>query len=1066
VTITRLESRIDRLFGRETDLTQLLQWTQRSGLTAIVGPPQIGKSWLLMELAYRLDRGANPRYLVGFTRSPKGANDPLLQVVSDLYQRWLVDARAWGQLRVVWEQQKDGLLPAFARFVGKLSEKAAKLVPILGELGGTAIRESLEGLVSASEDLRSGRLVVSRLEYCQAQELVSSVQKISGQRISLVMDQWEETRDLDQQRNIFRDFLREPGQWPDCHILLGAREGGEAAELLHDLEADYPGGVHVHTLGEMDLVDGIERGRLISYLQAQPQLRALENVPDDRVLELVAGYPRVINRWTAEDARETAKTFDGLAQLAQDANAFRYRDLEKLLLNLDGDRRKLAARIALIPLVEAGDAWAALRPILLMKLDSNALDDLKLSNVLDKGIAVPRFGHQTRRDAARSFLDARRPEAMRAEAKYLIFALARSVTTLDTRTISFGEALRGLRDKAAQYDLGSLPLALCEIARTLFSERPSSLVPVIAGVQQARRSREAGLGFILSAGLFNMLIYAKAEGDLARRDALLDELHALARTFPDDAAVRHWLARGLFSRLIYAKAEGDLARRDALLDELHALARTFPDDPAVRQWLASVLLNTLNDAKAEDDLAHRDALLDELRALARTFPDDPAVRDQLARGLLSTLNDAKAEDDLARRDALLDELHDIARTFPDDPAVRDHLARGLFDTLNHATAEDELVRRDALLDELRDLARTFPDDAAVRRGLASGLLDTLNDAKAKNDLARRDALLDELRALARTFPDDAAVRRGLARGLLNTLIDAKAEDDLARRDALLDELRALAYTFPDDAADQLARGLFNTLNDAKAVDDRPRRDALLDELRALAHTFPDDAAVRQGLARGLFSTLNDAKTEGDLARRDALLYELRALARTFPDDAVMREWLARSLLITLVYAKAEDDLARRDALLDELCDLARTYPDDAAVRDQLACGLFNTLNDAKAEDDRTRRDALLDELRALGRTFPDSAVICEWLARGLFNTLNDARAEGDLARRDALLDELRALAHTFPDDAAVRQGLARGLFSTLNDAKAEGDLVRRDALLASCAPSLEPFPMTPPCATS
>jgi len=84
------------------------------------------------------------------------------------------------------------------------------------------------------------------------------------------MDQWEETRDLDQQRNTFRDFLREPEQWPDCHILLGAREGGEAAELLHDLEGEYPGGVYVHTLREMDIVDGIERRRMISYLHAQP----------------------------------------------------------------------------------------------------------------------------------------------------------------------------------------------------------------------------------------------------------------------------------------------------------------------------------------------------------------------------------------------------------------------------------------------------------------------------------------------------------------------------------------------------------------------------------------------------------------------------------------------------------------------------------------------------------------------------------------------------------------------------------------------------------------------------
>jgi hypothetical protein len=129
VTIAQLENRADRLFGREADLTRLLQRTQCFGLTAITGPAQIGKSWLLTELARRLDRKTNPRCLVGFTRSPKGADDPLLQVVSDLYQRWLADARAWKQLRMVWEQQKDELLPAFARFVGKLSEKAAKTRP-------------------------------------------------------------------------------------------------------------------------------------------------------------------------------------------------------------------------------------------------------------------------------------------------------------------------------------------------------------------------------------------------------------------------------------------------------------------------------------------------------------------------------------------------------------------------------------------------------------------------------------------------------------------------------------------------------------------------------------------------------------------------------------------------------------------------------------------------------------------------------------------------------------------------------------------------------------------------
>jgi hypothetical protein len=60
----------------------------------------------------------------------------------------------------------------------------------------------------------------------------------------------------------------------------------------------------------------------------------------------------------------------------------------------------------------------------------------------------------------------------------------------------------------------------------------------------------------------------------------------LPAPYPDDAAVRERLAGGLFNTLIYAKAEDDLARRDSLLDELRALARTYPDDAAVRDLLS------------------------------------------------------------------------------------------------------------------------------------------------------------------------------------------------------------------------------------------------------------------------------------------------------------------------------------------------------------------------------------------------------------------------------------------------------------------------------------------------
>ena len=93
---------------------------------------------------------------------------------------------------------------------------------------------------------------------------------------------------------------------------------------------------------------------------------------------------------------------------------------------------------------------------------------------------------------------------------------------------------------------------------------------------------EPSVGLLLATALRNAVIDAKTEGHLARRDALLDELRALARAYPDDVAMREQLARGLLNTLNHTKAEGDLARRDALLDELRALARAYPDDVAMR----------------------------------------------------------------------------------------------------------------------------------------------------------------------------------------------------------------------------------------------------------------------------------------------------------------------------------------------------------------------------------------------------------------------------------------------------------------------------------------------------
>jgi hypothetical protein len=574
VAITELKDRADRLFGRERDLAALRARAGVTGLTVIAGPPQIGKSWLLMALAHRLAAETAPPVSVGFTRSPRGAHDPLLQVVSDLYQRWLAEAGAWQQARTVWAQQKGRLLPAVGRFVGKLSEKAAKLVPGGGELPGTAIKESLDALVAASEDLRTGRLIVSRLEYSDARDLVGSMQAITGRPVALLLDQWEETGGLDAQVSILRDFLREPDEWPCCHIFLGARDGTDAASRLDELKREYPGVATLYRLGELDLSAASEQRRMVTYLRER--VAGIWNVGDDRVVELVDGYPRVISRWVADDARETAQTLEGLQLLVRESIEFRYSDLEKLLLGLDGDGRKLAVRLALVPLAEDAGAWPALRPIMMADVEADALDDLRIASVLQEDSEAPRFGHAKRRDAARSFLETHRRETVRAEAGRLALALARCITVIDETKVSYATALRGL--SSVRTYLGPVSQALCQAATRLLGEKWDAPDALLAGARQARTAREPGIAFVLASCLFNTLIDAKAEDDLPRRDALLDELRALSAANPADAAVREQLAKGLFNTLIDAKAEDDLPRRDALLDELRALAAAHPDD--------------------------------------------------------------------------------------------------------------------------------------------------------------------------------------------------------------------------------------------------------------------------------------------------------------------------------------------------------------------------------------------------------------------------------------------------------------------------------------------------------
>jgi hypothetical protein len=336
---SEIPNRSDSLFGRTSDLQWLAKRADGKGLTAVIARPQMGKSWLLVEL----ERHLSEHWLVGFAEAIGETSDLTLRAIVDLYQRWLTDLTYWKQAILVWQQQREKLLPALAGAFGRI----AKDFSGLAAPAATGVKEALDGLVAANENLKTGGSKLPSLLYDQARDLVRSVFDISGRPICLFFDQWEKSQDPILEGKTLDTFLSHLEDWPPCHIFLAVREEeGAALRAVKNLAQAYPA-AEVYPLEEMTLSDPNEEARLIAFLRKR--VPAVASLDDQTIVNLISGYPGVIPRWTTESRTHPIKTVEDLARAARDARDYRFRELEELLKGLQGDQRKMAIRIALVP---------------------------------------------------------------------------------------------------------------------------------------------------------------------------------------------------------------------------------------------------------------------------------------------------------------------------------------------------------------------------------------------------------------------------------------------------------------------------------------------------------------------------------------------------------------------------------------------------------------------------------------------------------------------------------------------------------------------------------------------
>ncbi|MDR5884096.1 tetratricopeptide repeat protein [Caballeronia sp. LZ032] len=458
--------RREQIFGRTRDIRRLRYNGTRRGITAVVGRPLMGKTWTLTEVARTLID--EDQFLVGYHESKGSETSHLLYAVSDLYARWLADATMREQAISLWERHSSELVPRIGKMVGLLFEK---LAPKGGPEGvASIVRAAFDGLAEAQKDLLSGGVQLAPLPYEEAFALTELVAKMSGRRIALFLDAWEKSPSVRFEHATLEAFLKHIEHWPHVHIFVAIRypdlNSSREPEAAYRYASDLCRIDRAALLFPLDVIDPStqeERNRLISFVKRQLPAAAPET--EQRIFELIDGYPGVLSFWSSEAKHGTIRTREDLRLIARDAQELRYIELERLLSKLpDRSSKALALRIAFFQRLES-ETWELFRGILLAGHEGSTVNEL-----IDLGVLAderfPTYGHDTRSAAAQQWFIRNQLPAFRRASEEVIEATASCITGVQAHDEPFLEALIHCLPSAREIGVNARCVCLIDAART------------------------------------------------------------------------------------------------------------------------------------------------------------------------------------------------------------------------------------------------------------------------------------------------------------------------------------------------------------------------------------------------------------------------------------------------------------------------------------------------------------------------------------------------------------------------------------------------------------------------
>lgn len=532
--------RSDQLFGREDDVCHLVSRASHPGVTAVVAGPLMGKTWTLTEVARRLTEG---HYLVGYHESTAAESSHLLYAVSSLYAQWLADSTKLEQTKKLLEVYKKDFVPRLGQMIGSLCAQLndSLLPPAVWAI----VRKAFDSLASAHHNLQSHGLNIAPLPYDEALSLTQLVAKISKRHIVLILDAWEKSHSIDAESTILEHFLKHKEDWPHTHVFLAVRNPDRnptqtqenASRRAGDLCTLSPA-AKTHNLLPMDLTEVSERARMVGFVR--DKVAAANHVNEQSLIEMIGGYPGVLNFWIDCTQRGEIKTQEDLSKEANNAHENQYPALDGLLSSLTGDKLVLAARLAFLHRLDKA-IWETFGRLIMKNLVEDAFTDLIDTDVLQDD-SVPTYGHDTRHAAARRwFFENRRPVVRRTAEEWItsVASRIRGTSEIDINDRLLMGALVVCSEEAEQVRVSPNVYCLIQAAQSIYGDVEGITQPSFDEEYPKALQANPLVAPLISIALLNRGVSKGHAGDNAGAIADYTAVIRLPGAAPEQVAMAH-----------------------------------------------------------------------------------------------------------------------------------------------------------------------------------------------------------------------------------------------------------------------------------------------------------------------------------------------------------------------------------------------------------------------------------------------------------------------------------------------------------------------------------------------